>query len=220
MIVFAGQYIWTAKAYQNHNLIEGSIYLTDLKAIEALPEKSTIFFLHWSDRIPAEVLKKHICIGFHMTDLPYGRGGHPLQNLILRGHKETVISAYQMTDKMDAGPVYTKSDPIPLEGKAEDIYFIAAQTSIRMAAEIIARKLEPKEQEGKATIFKRRKNGPIPVNGVMEDIYNHIRMLDADFYPLAYINHGQFHIAFSDAVYDKETELMEAKAYFCKCCVK
>ena len=40
-----------------------------------------------------------------MTDLPYGRGGSPLQNLIVRGHKETKISAIKVVKELDAGPV-------------------------------------------------------------------------------------------------------------------
>ena len=43
-----------------------------------------------------------------MTDLPYGRGGSPLQNLILKGKKTTKITAFKMIDKIDAGPIYLK----------------------------------------------------------------------------------------------------------------
>ena len=42
-----------------------------------------IFFPHWSWLIPNEIYENYECILFHMTDLPYGRGGSPLQNLIL-----------------------------------------------------------------------------------------------------------------------------------------
>ena len=43
-----------------------------------------------------------------MTDLPYGRGGSPLQNLIVRGHKHTMISAIKCVKELDAGPIYLK----------------------------------------------------------------------------------------------------------------
>lgn len=42
-----------------------------------------IFFPHWSYLIPAEVYENFRCVIFHMTDLPFGRGGSPLQNLIV-----------------------------------------------------------------------------------------------------------------------------------------
>lgn len=44
-----------------------------------------IFFPHWSWRIPPEIYNAFRCIVFHMTDLPFGRGGNPLQDLIASG---------------------------------------------------------------------------------------------------------------------------------------
>ena len=44
-----------------------------------------IFFLHWDWRVPHVIWQQHECVCFHMTDVPYGRGGSPLQNLILEG---------------------------------------------------------------------------------------------------------------------------------------
>ena len=41
-----------------------------------------------------------------MTDLPFGRGGSPLQNLIVRGYKETMLSAIKCVGEVDAGPIY------------------------------------------------------------------------------------------------------------------
>jgi len=40
-----------------------------------------IFFPHWSTHIPSAIYSNFNCIIFHMTDLPYGRGGSPLQIL-------------------------------------------------------------------------------------------------------------------------------------------
>ena len=34
-----------------------------------------IFISHWSYIIPEEIFSNFECIVFHMTDLPYGRGG-------------------------------------------------------------------------------------------------------------------------------------------------
>lgn len=44
------------------------------------PDK--IFIPHWSHIIPSDIYKNYECIVFHMTDLPFGRGGSPLQNLL------------------------------------------------------------------------------------------------------------------------------------------
>jgi methionyl-tRNA formyltransferase len=60
-----------------------------------------------------------------MTDIPYGRGGSPLQNLIARRRKKkTKLSALRMVEELDAGPVYTKTN-ISLMGRAEEIYLVA-----------------------------------------------------------------------------------------------
>ena len=46
-----------------------------------------VFFPHWSHIIPEDIHGAFECVIFHMTDLPFGRGGSPLQNLIARGIK-------------------------------------------------------------------------------------------------------------------------------------
>ena len=65
---------------------------------------------HWSWIIPATIHERFEVVIFHMTDLPYGRGGSPLQNLIVRGHERTMISAIRCVEEMDAGPVYLKRE--------------------------------------------------------------------------------------------------------------
>src|SRR5207244_905653 len=87
-----------------------------------------IFFLHWSWQVPSEIVDDYECVCFHMTDVPYGRGGSPLQNLILRGHRETKLTALRMTGEIDAGPVYFK-ESLSLEGNAEEIYLRATRLS-------------------------------------------------------------------------------------------
>jgi len=67
-----------------------------------------IFFPHWSWIIPANIYENYECIVFHMTDLPFGRGGSPLQNLIVRGIYDTKLSALRVTKELDAGDIYLK----------------------------------------------------------------------------------------------------------------
>ena len=54
--------------------------LTEARVASIGPSKTC--FLHWSWKVPAEILETYECVCFHMTDVPYGRGGSPLQNLI------------------------------------------------------------------------------------------------------------------------------------------
>ena len=60
-----------------------------------------IFFPHWSWIISEKILKEYLCIGFHSTPLPYGRGGSPIQNMILRGFKKTSICAFKIEKNLD-----------------------------------------------------------------------------------------------------------------------
>lgn len=159
-----------------------------------------IFFLHWNWRVPVEIWSRFECVCFHMTDVPYGRGGSPLQNLIVSGHEQTVVSALQMVEEMDAGPVYTKR-PMSLAGRAEDIYVRAGAICIDIIQWMIKAEPAPEPQTGEPVFFTRRKpaQSELPAVGDMRAIYNHIRMLDAPSYPLAFVEHGVFRLEFSNA---------------------
>lgn len=152
-----------------------------------------IFFPHWSNLIPSEIFGSYNCVIFHMTDLPFGRGGSPLQNLIASGIYETKISAIQCVEKLDAGPVYMKK-PLSLHGNAEEIYLRASSIITEMITEIIKYDPKPVEQAGEIVEFKRRKphEGNISELETLEQIYDYIRMLDAEGYPKAFIETGNF----------------------------
>jgi methionyl-tRNA formyltransferase len=160
-----------------------------------------VFFLHWSWKVPDEIVDGFECVCFHMTDVPYGRGGSPLQNLIVREHRDTKVAALRMTHKFDAGPVYLK-EPLTLEGRAEDIYIRAGETAARMIARIIQTEIVPVSQTGDVVMFKRRKpeESNIAQLQSLSALYDHIRMLDAEDYPHAFLEAGAFRLEFSRAV--------------------
>jgi len=139
-----------------------------------------------------------------MTDLPYGRGGSPLQNLILNGKKNTQVSALKMVEELDAGPIYMKS-PLALKGSAGDIYIQVTKICLKMIDEIVLKKPTPIPQKGKMTNFSRRK----PENSVLlspenlGQLYDFIRMLDAPAYPRAFLDYKNLHMQFYNAVSDK-----------------
>jgi len=114
-----------------------------------------IFVPFWSWHIPAEIYENWEVIIFHMTDLPYGRGGTPLQNLIVRGFKETVITAIKCVKEIDAGPVYMKH-PLSLKGTARRIYHRAYELIKNiMIPHIMISKIEPVPQKGEVVYFER-----------------------------------------------------------------
>ncbi len=164
-----------------------------------------IFIPHWSHKIPVEITEKYACVMFHMTDLPFGRGGSPLQNLIVQGLKETQLSAFRCVEQLDAGPIYGKL-PLSLSGSASEIFNRADTLVGQLIFDIIQKKLQPSDQVGEVTEFKRRKPEQSDLSPLTElsDIYDYIRMLDADGYPKAFLNMGEFTLTFSNAVYDEE----------------
>ncbi|MCR4378321.1 MAG: hypothetical protein NUV50_09560 [Rhodospirillales bacterium] len=161
-----------------------------------------IFFPHWSWKVPDAILVACECVCFHMTDVPYGRGGSPLQNLIEHGHTDTKISALRMVDELDAGPVYLKR-PLSLSGRAQVIFEKAAEIVFDMIEEIARDEPQATPQKGAPATFKRRTpdQSTLPTDGPLKAMYDHIRMLDAETYPNAFLEHGQFHISFSEAEY-------------------
>ena len=171
----------------------------NIKALEKLAPRF-IFFPHWSWIVPDDVLTKFECVCFHMTDVPYGRGGSPLQNLIARGHEETKLTALRMTNKLDAGPVYLKSR-LSLEGSAQQIFLRSASLTYDLIDRIISQLPTPRDQVGEVTEFARRTpdQSELPELASLKQIYDQIRMLDAETYPLAYINHGEFRLQFNKA---------------------
>lgn len=171
-----------------------------------------IFFPHWSWLIPEEIYQNFECVIFHMTDLPYGRGGSPLQNLIVRGHKETKLSAIRCVKNLDAGPIYMQR-PLSLFGTAEEVLLRAAKVTEEMIACIVLEQPIPIEQVGEPTEFRRRlpKDGDLTGLTELEKIYDFIRMLDADGYPAAFIENDYFRFEFSCATLTAEDIVAKVK---------
>ncbi len=156
-----------------------------------------LFFLHWSTKVPHEITQRYECVNFHMTDVPFGRGGSPLQSLIARGYTSTRLTALRMTDELDAGPVYMKR-PLSLEGRAEEIYVRATYLAAEMIELIIRDEPEPKPQEGEVVVFERRRpqQSVIGDTGSLDELHDFIRMLDADGYPRAFLVHRGYRYEF------------------------
>lgn len=188
------------------------IYSKDELSFENLVQINPefIFFPHWSWIVPENIYSTFDCVIFHMTDLPYGRGGSPLQNLIVRGHEETVMSAIKCVKGLDAGPVYLKRQ-LSLKGTAEEILKKASKLIEEMIVDIVKNKPLPKPQQGKIVEFQRRqpKDGDLSPLKELSHVYDYIRMLDAEGYPAAFLKTDNLLIEFSDACIGNEC--VEAK---------
>lgn len=160
-------------------------------------EPRYIFFLHWSKIVPDDIVENFDCVCFHPSHLPYGRGGTPIQNLILRGFTETKLTAFKMTSELDAGPIYLQ-EPLSLQGPLHQIFAREMLTAASIIKEIIKYEPTPVPQEGEPVLFKRRKPEDSELCASFLP-YDFIRMLDAEGYPKAFLEYGNWRYEFSEA---------------------
>lgn len=183
----------------------------DLSRLKAY-EPSYIFFPHWSWKIPADIYEGFECVIFHMTDLPFGRGGSPLQNLVVRGISETKLTALRCVAELDAGPTYLKR-PLSLLGTAEEILMRASQLTGEMIEVIVRERPEPQMQTGEPTTFRRRtaKDGNLASLETPEKAFDYIRMLDGEGYPRAFLETEHFKLEFGRATLKPDCVIADVK---------
>lgn len=159
------------------------------------------FFPHWSWIVSNKLIEEFTCICFHSTPLPYGRGGSPIQNMVLNGHQTTQVVALKMTNQLDAGPIYLRQD-VSLLGGGEEVFRRIYLSVISMMKKLLHELPTPMPQIGDVTLFERRKKeqSNIDMNDSIEHIFDKIRVLDVDGYPPAYIDVGKYRLIFSHPI--------------------
>ena len=147
-----------------------------------------IFFPHWNWIVDEKIFSNYLCIVFHTSPLPYGRGGSPIQNLIVRGYKEAPVCALKMEKNLDSGPIYYKEN-VSLSGSLFEIFERINDVLNNLILRLIDNLPVPQPQIGKIVEFKRLgiKDNQININSKIEKFYDHIRMLDDNSYPSAYL---------------------------------
>lgn len=169
-----------------------------------------ILFPHWSWIIPKEIYQNFECIVFHMTDLPFGRGGSPMQNLILQKTYSTKITAIKADEGIDSGDIYLKEDFDLSTGNAQKLFLDISNLIFKvMIPKLLEEQIAPKRQEGEITSFKRRTPSQSALLeaqiNTLRDLYDFIRMLDAPGYPHAFIQIGRFKLELKNADLIKNT---------------
>lgn len=101
-------------------------------------------------------------------------------------------------EEFGAGPVCLRR-PMSLLGGGDEVFIRIARLALEMTREIIERDPEPQPQSGEAVTFTRRQpeESELPEGGSLKELFDFIRMLDADGYPKAYLEHGDFRIEVS-----------------------
>ena len=176
-----------------------------------------IFLPHWNWIVPEKVYSRFECVVFHTAPLPFGRGGSPIQNLIVRGVKCAPVCALHMNGVIDGGPIYSKVD-ISLSGSLTEIFERVNDAVNHLISHIIRSEPLPKEQEGKVSSFKRRseEDNEIPYGLSLSDVYDRIRMLDAEGYPKAYFKAGEYLFEFESAELNESSISAKVTIKLCK----
>jgi methionyl-tRNA formyltransferase len=90
---------------------------------------------------------------------------------------------------------------LSLEGRAEEIFIRANHIIEEMIVEILETNPQPEPQKGDVVRFTRRKpeDGNWDSAGSIDEVYDYIRMLDAEGYPPAFVRVGNYKLEFSKA---------------------
>lgn len=204
VVVISKENPWSEKLVKN--LESQSFQTIWLKEVnrESLNEINPdwIFFFHWSNIVRKEIYEKYKCVVVHTGVLPFHRGGSPLQNQIVNEVQVSNVNLLTMEEQVDSGAIYCKQT-ITLQGSMRDIWMIIAETATRLIIRCVKNNLTPIEQDNdnQVSIFKRRRRQPIcfDSSSKIEDIYNQIRMMDAEGYPESYIEVGDYTLQFTRA---------------------
>jgi len=100
--------------------------------------------------------------------------------------------------------VYFK-ESLSLEGNAEEIYLRATRLSATLIKRLMNERPMPSAQDGEIVTFTRRKpqESRIGRQDSLDGLHDFIRMLDAEGYPRAFLEHAGFRFEFSrSALYD------------------
>ena len=193
--------IWNKKSFEK---IDKKIFILNKINNQKIKKinPNIIFFIHWSKLIKESLFNKYLCIQFHSSDLPKGRGGSPIQNQILLNLSKTKLTAFKVSKNLDSGPICMKKN-LSLKGSALDIFKRMEATSVQMIKKIIIKKkISFIKQRGKPSYFKRRKKNDSEINFKnifnIKELYNFCRMLDAPEYPNAFTQLNKYKFSFNN----------------------
>ena len=207
MFIFASSKEWHNYTFQkiiSESGISGVYVDSTEKLLDALKEFGRqvdwVFFGHWSKILSEDLCKSINGVIFHCTDLPYGRGGSPLQNLIREGHSLSQLCAIRLVPELDSGDILRKT-AISLGGTAEEIFLKMRDPIADMCISILNGDYSEVPQTGKVTVFKRRTPGDSNLNilepSSLSEFHDLVRMLDCKGYPSCFLEFGKFRFEFS-----------------------
>ncbi len=178
-----------------------------------------VIYCGWSWKVPSDILEKFLCVGIHPSDLPFYRGGSPLQYQIMDGLTETKCTLMTLSDnKLDAGDIWGKESLSLAGDRMEDIFCNLTKSSIVLLERFFADfgKISPIPQNlSEGSIFRRRKPEDSHItenmlrNMSLRQLYDFIRAL-TDPYPNAYMEDEEGNrLVFKEVKYVEKEDLRD-----------
>jgi methionyl-tRNA formyltransferase len=149
----------------------------------------------WSWIIEPEITNRYLCLGLHPSDLPNYRGGSPIQNQIIDGVISTKCSLFRITEKLDSGEIWGKSELWLGGDSMDEVLKNVKSSSVKLIESYLnnIENIQPESQDLSVGSYKRRRKPEesriLPEEVSFSDIsklYNKIRCLTYP-YPNAYI---------------------------------
>lgn len=133
-----------------------------------------------------DIYKKSLII--HASDLPKGRGWSPHIWEIINGAELLTLSLLEAEDKVDSGRIWKKKRVhIPKDFLWDEINTAVFEAEIELMDYAVENfcNVEPLEQEGDATYYKRRKpeDSKLDINRSILEQFDRIRVCDPDRFP-------------------------------------
>lgn len=136
----------------------------------------------------------HGIINIHPSLLPRYRGSTPIEAAILDGSNMTGVSIMQLSNEMDAGPIYAQEEMQLTSTETKDdiartLSLKGAELLIKNLDSIINGDLNPIPQRGKATICKKisKQDGNIDIDMPADNILRQIRAYAG--WPKSHLSH-------------------------------
>ena len=170
--------------FNKNNILEGDI----------------CFFLSCISIFEGDYLKRNKNnIVIHASDLPDGKGFAPLQWQILKGENEIILTLFEVSKDVDAGPYYFK-DKVRFSGKElyQELRSILADKIIEMCVYFVKHinELNSIPQTGEESFFRKRrlKDDELDPYKTIVEQFNHFRIADNENYPLYFYLKGEKYI--------------------------
>lgn len=184
-VAYFGYRPWAIQIFQNLKKYR-TWKITDIS------EADVVLYYGWSEIIPKEVYRDKLCLILHPSPLPRYRGGSPLQHQIINGEEKSAVTICEVTDKLDAGQIYSQV-AFSLIGTLDEIFEriieIGTIETVKILTDIEdGNAYSYSQDETEATTYKRRKpqESEIKDFSSAKKLHNLIRAL-TNPYPNAFI---------------------------------